>query len=86
MSGIIGTKGCGTKRIVKTVKARFGDETRPSPANRGDNNFTILGQGVAGEKAVRFIAEFLQKETDFIQGGRVSAPILTGEDASATAS
>tara|TARA_A100001388_G_scaffold225417_1_gene176488 strand:- start:4328 stop:5581 length:1254 start_codon:yes stop_codon:yes gene_type:complete len=75
MSRIIGTKGCGTKRIVKTVKARFGDETRPFlRANRGDNNFTILAKGSSGEKAVRFIAQFLQKETDFIQGRTSECP------------
>ena len=75
MSRIIGTKGCGTKRIVKMVKARFGDETRPFlRANRGDNNFTILAKGSSGEKAVRFIAQFLQKETDFIQGRTSECP------------
>ena len=75
MSRIIGTKGCGTKRIVKMVKARFGDETRPFlRANRGADNFTILAKGSSGEKAVRFIAQFLQKETDFIQGKTSECP------------
>lgn len=75
MSRIIGTKGCGTKRIVKMVKARFGDETRPFlRANRGADNFTILAKGSSGEKAVRFIAQFLQKETDFIQGRTSECP------------
>ena len=75
MSRIIGTKGCGTKRIVKMVKARFGDETRPFlRANRGADNFTILAKGSSGEKAVRFIAQVLQKETDFIQGRTSECP------------
>ena len=68
MGRIIGVAGCGTKRLVLAVKATY---ATCRPFVRGDRTagtFKLSAKGADGEKAIRFLADELQKELDWVSG------------------
>ena len=74
MGRIIGVAGCGTKRMVSAVKRSW---PTCRPFVRGDRNagtFKLSAKGADGEKAIRFLANELQKELDWVSGNSQDCP------------
>ena len=74
MGRIIGVAGCGTKRLVAAVKTTY---PTCRPFVRGDRDggtFKLSAKGTDGEKAIRFLADALQKELDWVSGQSEDCP------------
>ena len=74
MGRIIGVSGCGTKRLVSAVKTEY---SNCRPFVRGDRDagtFKLSAKGADGEKAIRFLADALQKELDWVSGQSEDCP------------
>ncbi len=74
MGRIIGVAGCGTKRLVSAVKATY---ATCRPFVRGDRTagtFKLSAKGPDGENAIRFLADALQKELDWVSGQSDDCP------------
>ena len=74
MGRIIGVAGCGTKRLVLAVKTEY---TTCRPFVRGDRNggtFKLSAKGADGDAAIRFLADALQKQVDWVSGKSEDCP------------
>lgn len=74
MGRIIGVAGCGTKRLVLAVKTEY---PTCRPFVRGDRTagtFKLSAKGADGEKAIRFLADALQKQVDWVSGKSEDCP------------